>query len=366
MKKFTILLVIVFSINLAIAADCHFDLPGDINNDCKTDLADFVIIANTWLIDCDVNNSNINCSPLDLDGDGFDAIADCNDSSSGVYPGAIEFCDNIDNNCDGLIDNDCITALFVSKTGNDLNPGSITDPKLSIQAAIDASATQGNIDIFVSNGTYVEQISLAPGTQLYGGYSSNFSSHDPVNYVTTIESPMPTLYPGTVNCLDITTATIISGFTIHGYDNSAPSDSSYAVYIRDCDNDLQISNNIIYGGSGGNGISGMKLQDGVNGQPGLPGTDSLDLYYAYGLAEHVCDPNYHSPGGLGGVMNCNGVNTSGGNGGTSICPEWDEGNSMTYPPVAEENGQDGQNGGSLGGQSGWDVYQAAFQCDGPG
>ena len=160
MKKFTILLVIVFSINLAIAADCHFDLPGDINNDCKTDLADFVIIANTWLIDCDVNNSNINRSPLDLDGDGFDAIADCNDSSSGVYPGAIEFCDNIDNNCDGLIDNDCITALFVSKTGNDLNPGSITDPKLSIQAAIDASATQGNIDIFVSNGTYVEQISL--------------------------------------------------------------------------------------------------------------------------------------------------------------------------------------------------------------
>ncbi len=57
MKKFTILLVIVFSINLAIAADCHFDLPGDINNDCKTDLADFVIIANTWLIDCDVNRA---------------------------------------------------------------------------------------------------------------------------------------------------------------------------------------------------------------------------------------------------------------------------------------------------------------------
>ena len=360
----TLLLICAILVSTVIAADCHFDLPGDINNDCKTDLADVAIVASTWLVDCDADNGNINCQPLDLDGDGFDAFVDCNDSNSGVYPGSIEFCDSIDNNCDGLIDNDCITALFVSNNGDDSNPGSITAPKLTIQAAIDASESQGNIDIFVSNGTYAEQIYLAPGTQLYGGYSSNFSSYDPMTYVTVIESPMPSFDPGTVNCLNITTATIIDGFTIYSYDNSSPSGSSFAIYIRDCDENLQISNNIIYGGNGGDGTSGTEGQDGLDGIPGSPGVDSLDLYYTYGLGEHVCDPNYQSAGGLGGVMNCNGVNTSGGNGGTSVCPGWDEDNLMTSPPVAEENGQDGQNGGALGGQSGWDVYQAAFQCEG--
>ena len=122
MKIYTILLIIAVAINPVMAADCHFDLPGDINNDCKSDLADIAVVASTWLIDCDIDNSNPNCLPLDLDGDGFDVIADCNDSNPGVYPGAIEFCDSIDNNCDGQIDNDCIDALFVSKNGDDSNP----------------------------------------------------------------------------------------------------------------------------------------------------------------------------------------------------------------------------------------------------
>jgi len=361
---FSAILLCVILTSTVTASDCHFYLQGDINNDCEINLLDVAQIAQGWLINCNAIPLVPGCLPLDIDGDGFDAIADCDDNNPGAFPGAIEFCDSIDNNCDELIDNDCVTALFVSKNGDDSNPGSIAAPKLTIQEAIDVSASQGNIDIYVSNGTYVEQISLAPGTQLYGGYSSNFSSHDPINYETIIESPMPSLYPGTVNCLDITTATIISNFIINGYDNSAPSGTSYAIYIRDCDDGMQISNNIIYGGTGGDGIAGTKGLDGPDGQPGSAGTESLDLFYTYGLAEHVCDPNYHSPGGLGGIMNCNEVNTSGGNGGIRVCPEWDNIGEMTYPPVIEENGQDGQNGGAVGGQAGWDVYHAAFSCEG--
>ncbi len=40
----------------------------------------------------------------DLDNDGFAACDDCNDASDTIYPGAPEVCDDVDNDCDSLID----------------------------------------------------------------------------------------------------------------------------------------------------------------------------------------------------------------------------------------------------------------------
>ncbi|MFT4974546.1 MAG: hypothetical protein ACI8S6_000429, partial [Myxococcota bacterium] len=55
---------------------------------------------------------------VDVDGDGYDSSEDCDDNNSVVHPGAAELCDGVDNNCDGLIDDD-VTSTFYADTDGD-------------------------------------------------------------------------------------------------------------------------------------------------------------------------------------------------------------------------------------------------------
>ena len=49
-----------FSLALCV---CPFSLAGDLNNDCRIDLADFAILADSWLVDCYANPRNPACVP---------------------------------------------------------------------------------------------------------------------------------------------------------------------------------------------------------------------------------------------------------------------------------------------------------------
>jgi YVTN family beta-propeller protein len=73
----------------------------------------------------------------DLDGDGFAAMSDCNDSDARVYPGATELCDEKDNDCDGEIDEDIVLYTYYQDTDSDGygNPGQSLDTCL-VQAPV--------------------------------------------------------------------------------------------------------------------------------------------------------------------------------------------------------------------------------------
>ncbi len=57
------------------------------------------------------------CTQIDADGDGYNACDDCDDSDPDINPGAEEICDALDNDCDGMIDEDDVCCPDVDLDG---------------------------------------------------------------------------------------------------------------------------------------------------------------------------------------------------------------------------------------------------------
>lgn len=309
-------------------------------------------------ISCVNNCFDVNANPADG--------CECCDPTPFDYPDSL----GLDSNCDG-IDGEIGNAIFVSRTtGFDGHDGSLSNPKRTIQAGIDAAVAQGKRDVFVAGGFYREQIVLATGVGVHGGYASDFTGYRDIIYnETIIEADVGALIqPGVVNAINITgpsASTRLSGFTILGYNINTPSESSYGIYIKDCDDSVSVTDNLIIAGNGGDGTPGSNGLNGLDGQNGTNGIDALDLWDTYGVVDDDCTGAHHSPGGTGGNGFCDGrTNLSGGDGGDSVCPAWNSINAKTEPPSASEAGQNGTNGGGAGGSSGWDVYQLNYNCEG--
>lgn len=74
----------------------------------------------------------------------------------------------LDTNCDG-IDGDAAHAVFVSANGSDAASGTMSAPVRSIHRA-QALAAESKFAVYVCNGTYEENVVIAQGARIYGGY----------------------------------------------------------------------------------------------------------------------------------------------------------------------------------------------------
>lgn len=149
------------------------------------------------------------------------------------------------------LDSGATTIIYVSKSGSDSNPGTQTQPKLTIQGAIDYAYTNyPRAHIYVSAGTYNEAVTVKNNISIYGGYNpSNWSDRNIIDrenptYKTVITTDVSdrAVYIGG----DVDVETDIEGFTI---ENAMPDVNSYAIYNLSKGNSLTISYCTINGGA---------------------------------------------------------------------------------------------------------------------
>ena len=95
--------------------------------------------------DCDDGDPDLNLD--DLDGDGFDTCAgDCDDGDADVYPGALDVCDGLDNDCDGGEEEDALNGMVILSVDSEADAIYEIDPATGATtqvAPLDPSATFG-------------------------------------------------------------------------------------------------------------------------------------------------------------------------------------------------------------------------------
>jgi hypothetical protein len=190
--------------------------------------------------------------------------------------------------------------VYVKTTGNDSNPGTQTQPKLTIQAAINlADALYTTANVKVAQGTYNDTITMANGVSIYGGYSSaSWGVRLAQTYVSSVISPVS----WAVQAASISSLITVDGFSLKG--KGSISFDSGVVYIYN--SNIILSNNHIYNIGGSTYSQGVYIwtEDGfkariwnntIYGITGSSGSIGINIYRtASGL--DVWNNTIHSEG----------------------------------------------------------------------
>jgi putative metal-binding protein len=154
MKKTDLIRVGFFSSLCAVALVSPGSAKADCPEDCDGDGVDAIAVGGTDCDDndpnnfpsnaelCDVAGHDEDCDPdtvgnRDLDDDGFvDASccngdncpeSDCDDLVRNVNANAPEVCNGVDDDCDGLVDEDLLTTFFLDSDGDGFGQGAAED-----------------------------------------------------------------------------------------------------------------------------------------------------------------------------------------------------------------------------------------------
>lgn len=220
MKNIAHLFVIVLALFIFTAAICDDDDDNDTDDDLTDDDAADDDEADDDFVDDDTSDDDDSDDDLDDDTDDDAADDDTADDDQPPIP-------NDEN------------GIFVAKTGDDNNPGTMAAPKLTIDDAIDPADDFDKV-VFVARGEYIEDVETS--VSLYGGYNENDWSRDIVQNLTVIKADRN----GAAVLIIPERPIVIDGFTIHAGETGYI-DYYYSWGVLAEGGTLTLRNNIILG-----------------------------------------------------------------------------------------------------------------------
>jgi hypothetical protein len=148
-------------------------------------------------------------------------------------------------------------TIYVSVLGADSNSG--TEPGQPVRHIAFAltravACTPTPCQLVIAEGEYEESFALVSGVSLLGGFSLDYTIRDILTHPTVIVSDEPR----TVIAEGLTAPTLVEGLTIRGADlrQDVTGASTYALWVKDSGDALELRRVTIVGGRAGRGVDG--------------------------------------------------------------------------------------------------------------
>ncbi|MEC7984255.1 MAG: MopE-related protein [Myxococcota bacterium] len=352
------------------------ELCDGLDNDCNDNIDDN--LGESWFVDADLDGFGDPDQPFDgcLPGPGYsDNNLDCDDTQNVINPDQAELCDDIDNNCNGQIDETVLTTFYEDADGDGFGNPDVSIDSCNAPAGhtedntdcddTDATVYPGGTDnspfdgtdadcdgvdgdhndaihVSTTNGAAANDGSQSsPLATIEGGLSQAIS--DGKSYVLVAEgtynenltvpdgvivfgsmdesfdgrnlSTPTTTINGDGSSPTVVFSNITTGTTLDGFYVQGNADSapgsSSIAVFIEDSSDALVLSN--------NDIFSSDAQDGTDGSNGSDGSDGDSGESGLESSNNDCSTPLFS-GGLGALNTCNGQDTSGGDGADASCP----------------------------------------------